>query len=225
MSEGDDQNDLRAERLSRLIHTGQRSVTHNPLYSQLVKALRFILPIVAIVIVVIVMAWPKMEQAIAPITPESVAQNQQPVTQNELINPRFEGADSGNNPYVIIADRAVQSTQNPDVLLLTKPHGDVTLENDGKLDITAHKGNYKQNSGILMLDGDVLVKHNSGYDMDTQRLMIDIKGRITRTDQPVRIVGPAGTLNATGMDTQSAGELIIFTGPAKLVLKDSIKGL
>lgn len=225
MKNSGDQKELRAERLSRLIRTEQDKVVHSRTYTRFVKAMRFALPVAALVIIVVVMAWPRMEQSITPITPENVAQNQQPVTQNELINPRFEGADSQNNPYVITAERAVQSTQNPDILLLDKPAGDIKMKSSEMLIITADKGNYRQNAGKLMLDGNVKLKHSNGYDMVTTRLMIDVKAQETRTDQDVRITGPAGTLEATGLDARNSDGLIIFTGPAKLVLKESLKGL
>ncbi len=217
--------ELRAERLSRLIRNEQSRVVHSKVYSRFVKTMRYALPVAALVIVAIVMAWPKMETAITPVTPESVAQNQQPATQNELVNPRFEGVDSQNNPYSLSATRAVQSTQNPDMLLLDAPVGDVSVSANEKLNITANKGHYRQNAGVLFLDGNVKVKHSSGYDMDTTRLTIDTKARETRTDQPVKIVGPAGTLDATGLDARNAEGMVIFTGPARMVLKESMKGL
>ncbi len=220
------QKELRAERLSRLMRaeTGI-SVVHSKAYTRFVKAMRWALPVVALGIVAIVMAWPKMEKAVTPVTPENVSQSQTPATQNELINPRFEGADSANNPYVLTASRAVQSAQNADILLLTNPDSDITLENQETINITAQKGNYRQEAGLLHLEGDVKVKHSSGYDLDTTRLMIDTKARETRTDQPVTIVGPAATLNASGMDGRNAEGILVFTGPAKLILKESLKGL
>lgn len=225
MTDESGQKQLRAERLSRLIRSEQERVVHSHTYTKFVKAMRWALPAIAVVIIAIVMAWPKMETAITPVTPQNVSQNQQAATQNELINPRFEGADSANNPYVLTATRAVQSQQNPDILLLDSPVGDINLANDEKINITALKGNYRQAAGILHLDGDVKVKHSSGYDLDTTRLMIDTKARETRTDQPVTIVGPAGTLNATGMDGRNTEGVLVFTGPAKLILKEKLKGL
>lgn len=218
-------NEQRAERLSRLMRGEGSTVVHNHAYTRFVKAMRWALPAAAVLIVVIVMAWPRMETAITPVTPENVSQTQAAPTQNELINPRFEGADSANNPYVLTATRAVQSTQNPDILLLTAPQGDITLENQEQVIITALKGNYRQEAGLLHLEGDVVATHNTGYELTTSRLMIDTRARETRTDQPVTITGPAGTLNATGMDGRNTEGVLVFTGPAKLILKESLKGL
>ncbi len=219
------QKELRAERLSRLIRAEQAASVHNQAYTRFVKAMRWTLPVLALGIVAIVMAWPKMETAVTPVTPGNVSQNQTAPAQNELINPRFEGADSASNPYVLTAARAVQSAQNPDILLLTAPVGDITLENRETVHIVAQKGHYRQAAGILHLEGDVKVKHSSGYDLDTTRLMIDTRTRETRTDRPVAIQGPAGTLDASGMDGRNAEGILVFTGPARLILKESLKGL
>ena len=212
-------------RLSNLTRSNQTRTRHSGAYTYFVKTMRLALPLAAIVIMAVVMAWPKMETAITPVTPTSVAKNQKTSTQNELINPRFEGVDSKNNPYALTATRAVQSAQNPDILLLDMPVGDVSLGNEEKLDVTANKANYRQKAGILYLDGNVKLKHSNGYNMDTTRLMIDTQTRMTRTDQPVKISGPAGTLDATGLDARNAEGLIIFTGPARLILKENLKGL
>lgn len=225
MSDESGQKQLRAERLSRLIRSDQQRVVHSHTYTKFVKAMRWALPALAVVIIAVVMAWPKMETAITPVTPQDVSSNQQPVSQNELINPRFEGADSANNPYVLTATRAVQSQNNPDILLLDAPIGDIDLANQDKIKITAIKGSYRQAAGVLFLEGDVKVKHSTGYDLDTTRLMIDTKARETRTDQPVTILGPAGTLNASGMDGRNADGILVFTGPATLILKEKLKGL
>ncbi|HEY0901950.1 MAG TPA: LPS export ABC transporter periplasmic protein LptC [Micavibrio sp.] len=225
MKEEGAQTQQRAERLSRLMRAEGSIITHSHAYTRFVKAMRWALPALAVLIVVIVMAWPKMETSITPVTPENVSETQAAPTQNELINPRFEGADSANNPYVLTATRAVQSTQNPDLLLLTAPQGDITLTNQEQINIKAQEGHYRQEAGLLHLQGDVIATHSNGYELTTTRLMIDTKARETRTDQAVTITGPAGTLNASGMDGRNAEGILVFTGPATLLLKQSLKGL
>lgn len=217
--------DQRAERLSRLMRAEIPSAIHNQTYTHFVKAMRWALPITALVIVAVVMAWPKMETTITPITPENVGSTPSPAAQNELINPRFEGVDSANNPYTLTASRAVQSAQNADLLLLTLPVGDIALDQKDTLHITARTGNYRQEAGLLHLEDDVKVSHSSGYNLTSARLLIDTKARETRTDQPVIVQGPAGTLTASGMDGRGASGILVFTGPAKLILKESLKGL
>ncbi|QQG36229.1 MAG: LPS export ABC transporter periplasmic protein LptC [Micavibrio aeruginosavorus] len=216
---------LRAQRLGRLMQQARQPVKAGRSYTRFVKTMRLILPMAALLVMAVVMAWPKMEQSITPLTPESVSQTPQTVTQNELINPRFEGADLQNNPYVLIAQRATQSAQNPDILLLESPSGDITLGAEEKLAITAQKGTYRQNASKLLLEGQVRLMHSNGYIMDTNRLSIDIKAQESRTDQPVTISGPAAALKATGMDARNSEGLIIFTGPATLILKERLEGL
>lgn len=213
------------ERLAKLMQAGRRAGVASRGYSRFVKAMRLVLPLIALALLTIVLAWPKMEKTITPLTMANLSETQQPSTKNELVNPRFEGMDSSQNPYALTAQRAVQSQQNPDILLLDKPTGTITLKEQETLDIQALKGTYRQNAGKLLLDGDVNLKHSNGYVMDTQRLAIDVKTQHSRTDQHVTINGPAATLKATGMDASSETGLVIFTGPATLVLKERLKGL
>lgn len=219
------QKSLRARRLGRLMQQARQPVKAGRSYTRFVKIMRLVLPLAALLVVGVVMAWPRMEQAITPLTPENISQTPQAITQNELISPRFEGADSRNNPYILIAQRATQSAQNPDIMLLEQPQGDIDLGDADKLLVTARKGTYRQNAGKLLLEGDVRLTHSNGYQMDTSRLSIDVKAQESRTDQPVTVTGPAAALQATGMEARNNDGLLIFTGPATLILKERLKGL
>ncbi|MFN3826515.1 MAG: LPS export ABC transporter periplasmic protein LptC [Micavibrio sp.] len=213
------------ERLAHLQRTRRISARLHQRYSRFVKIMRLVLPLIALALLTVVMAWPKMEKTITPMTIEDISPAEQAASRNELINPRFEGVDSGKNPYTLTATRAVQSQQNPDILLLDAPTGTIIMKKGEKLDIDARKGTYRQMAGNLLLDGAVNLKHSNGYVMDTEKLAIDIKTQQSRTDQPVTITGPAATLNATGMDANNETGLVVFTGPAKLILKERVKGL
>jgi lipopolysaccharide export system protein LptC len=198
-----------------------RVVTHG--YSKFVRLMRFILPLLAIGIIGLVMSWPKVEETMKTIPHEAgMPQN---VAKNELVEPRYEGADEKNQPFAVTAHRAMQSGQDPDVVLLELPQGESTL-NDGTLvKISADKGQYQQKAQKLLLEGNVTLGQSGEYEFRTEKLLLYLKYREAWSDAKVTGKGPAGTLEASGLHATGENNLLIFTGPVKLVLTGSVKGL
>src|SRR5690348_4194987 len=104
------------DNLTRLLNLGRRKrVRVDRRHSIVVRGLRFLLPLAALAIVAVVVAWPKMDDSIVPIPREDIIP--QKTGRNELINPRFESANSDMQPYVITAERAVQSMKDSQLVL------------------------------------------------------------------------------------------------------------
>lgn len=193
-------------------------------HSRIVRVLRLVLPLVAVGIVGLLVSWPRVEERmLAPA--DTAAPAPQAVARNELINPRFESEDSDAQPYVVTAARAVQSTANPDIVMLEKPVGDLQLEKGGKVGAVAESGAYNQQAQTLTLEGHVKLTHDDGYEMTTEKLRVDMGARTVWSDTKVTGHGPAGTLEATGVKAAMADGQVIFTGPARLVLREAMKGL
>ncbi len=213
--------DRPSERLTRLA-TARAPVAASHNYSKVVGILRLVLPLLALTIVVVVMAWPKMDRI-----PERMAEDNasRKAGGNELVNPRFESQDKEGQPYVVTAARAEQSNADKDVVLLDKPHGHAILKNADVIDLTSDEGAYRQKAQRLMLKGTVTLNHVDGYVVYTDRLMVDMAAEKAWTDTDVRGSGPAGTLQAKGMQADIASGVLIFTGPATLIINRSVKGL
>lgn len=209
----------------RLHHLGEERA-QTPIskrYSVVVRMLRLMLPLIAVGIIGLVMAWPQVEEAVVPI--EEQASIPQSVGKNELVNPRFESRDEKDQPYTITAERAIQSARDPSVILLEKPMADITMNDGTWMAGEAEQGAYRQDTEKLLLKGKVKLFHDNGYELKTEKLQVDMQARTAWSDQPVHAQGPAGTLDATGMQADSANNRLIFTGPLKLVLNRSVEGI
>ncbi|HEY8190338.1 MAG TPA: LPS export ABC transporter periplasmic protein LptC, partial [Micavibrio sp.] len=126
------------DNLTRLLNLGRRKrMRVNRRYSIVVRGLRLLLPLAALAIVVVVAAWPKMDDPIGAVPREDVIP--QKAGRNELINPRFESANANHQPYVITASRAVQSMKDAELVLLEKPVADISLKIDEKLSAQADR--------------------------------------------------------------------------------------
>ncbi len=215
------QDDNRRDRLN-VLTSARTPPPSNPHYSRIVAILRLALPLLAIAIIAVVLAWPRMDRL-----PEMVAENKknpgQPIA-NELVNPRFESEDKEGQPYVITAQRAQQSSKDKDVVILDNPNGQAVLKDGDIIGMKSLRGAYRQKAQRLLLDRAVTLEHNKGYHAETERLMIDMAQRTAWTDMPVRGEGPAGKLKAMGLKASADAGSLIFTGPATLILYQSSKG-
>lgn len=194
-------------------------------YSRFVRGARVALPLIAAGVVGLLFAWPRLQPVVEAIPREAALPQEQQVGRNELLNPRFESRDDKDQPFTITASRAIQSANDPQLVLLDKPMADIALQDGAWLAVQAEKGSYRQEEEKLLLEGAVKLFHNDGYEMKTEKMLVHIKTREAWSDQPVHAQGPAGTLDATGLTANGGTGKLIFTGPAKLVLNRAVKGL
>lgn len=183
----------------------------------IVRALRYILPIIALVMVVIIATWDDAGRSSKPIEKADILPQSENI-QNELLAPVFNSVDDKNQPYTVTALRAVQSKSNPDVMELEKPVATLTQSDTTKLEGQANIGLYEQKSQKLNLKGDVVLTHSDGYKLTTPELRIDIVAQKAYSGQDVFLSGAAGSLKSKGLVGDMNTGIITFTGPARVVL-------
>lgn len=199
---------------------------YNPKYSNLIRRLRMILPLVALSIAAAVFAWSYTEN-LKIITREEIAPAARTIGKNELLNPRFESRDKKDQPFTITAKRALQGESNDDLVILESPVADMMLTSGNWIAIEALQGAYRQDNQRLLLSGAVKLFHDKGYYMNMEKLHVDIKKQTAWSDVDVYGQGPEGTLEAKGMNGDAESDILVFKGPARLVLnmKGETQGL
>ena len=207
------------KRLSGVAFQRDNTSHNHEKYSRVIKRIQFILPLIALVLVLTIMNWNRFKsEAITPIqerAKEIVAAN---IGKNELINPEFKSIDDKNQPFTLTADRAIQNDDDQDLILLEQPNGELKMNSSEIVSIHSKQGTYAQNTQNLFLSDTVELYYDQAYEMNTEQLFIDMKERKAWTDVDVNGQGPKGTIEAKGMKAQSIDDSIIFTGPAKLIL-------
>ncbi len=180
--------------------------------------MRIVLPVIAVGIIALVFSWNSFQNPnIEPVSADEGTESQS-IGKNELLNPRFESMDQKNQPYMITAERALQGGSEEDLILLDKPLADIALENGRWLAAQSTQAAFRQDSQRLLMKGDVQLFHDDGYTLRTEELDVAVQNSLARTDAAVQISGPAGTIDALGMEFNSAQDHLTFKGPAKLVL-------
>ncbi len=185
--------------------------------SRIVRGLRLLLPLLALILVGLVVAWPEMDRTIEPLQKE-VAQSLPPSGSNELINPRFESRDKEGRPFTVTAASAFQGGQEKDRIFLEAPLADMTLDNGAWIAVEADTGNYYQNEKRIELEKNIRLYHDAGYEMRMEALDVDLENRTAVSETNIKGRGPAGTLEAAGMVLKGQTHHLLFKGPAKLVL-------
>lgn len=214
----------RAERLTRRNRDG--TVNHD--YTRFVRIMRLALPVAAaVVILVVFLRMGGTDDTIAPIeqtaqTPEIAKED---VARNELVNPKFVSVDNKNQPFEIVAERALQGETNKDLIMLERPVGTMALESGGEIKMSSASGAYRQDTERFFLEGNVVLEHTDGYKLSSSEAHIDMDQNNAWSEKDVVAVGPEMNIDAKGLRVNGKTGEIIFTGPAKLVFEGGFKGL
>lgn len=189
-------------------------------YSKFIRLMKYALPLIAVILMVIVITWPEMDDKIA-IIPKSdlILSKPEDIGSNELLNPHFETTDAQQNPMSVTATRALQNQQNPNLVRLEKPNADLKTKDGSDVNINALNGTYEQETEKLFLQNDVKIRHESGYELQAEELRIDMKTREAFSDKDVRVDGPDATVKAKGLEGNVENGILIFKGPATLTLR------
>ena len=134
------------------LHVGQRQTSLGRGYTRFVKSMRYVLPIIAVILMVIVITWPDMDNKIIIVEKSQlIPTSESEIGENELLNPNFETTDAQNNPVRVTADRALQNQENPNLIRLENPNADLQMKDGSPIHIEAKQGTYEQESEKLFL--------------------------------------------------------------------------
>lgn len=189
-------------------------------YSRFVRVMRFVLPLMAVVLTAVIILWDEMGVHVKQAEQEKFIPEAEQA-RGELLNPRFDSVDTEGRPFTVTAARAVQDGNNPKIVNLEDPHAEIKIAADELIQGQARQGAYEQEAGRLFLSHAVSLHHNAGYKLESEELRVDLKTGAAFSDLPVHVTGPAGTIEALGLEAYNDRGVLIFQGPARLVLHDA----
>jgi len=196
------------------------AVSVNRSYTRFIKAMRYVLPLIAVALLVVVITWSEIDNKIVAVPKEDLIPTSEAIIgQTELTNPRFESVDEFNQPILIVAEKALQNQSNHDVINLTKPIADFKTEKGNAMHIEANEGTLEQEEEKLFLQSNVKIKHDDGYTLEGEELRVNMKTKQAFSDKNVRITSEKGVITAEGLDGNMETGILIFKGPAKITLK------
>jgi len=214
----DDPPAQRAPRVARKLGRG---------YSRFVGAMKVLLPVGALAVIGLVVAWPYLDASDDGFRLgfSSLVLNE--AENPNIVNPRLVGTDSNGNPFTLTADMAKNFRlkkddedfwQSDSPVELEMPKADLTLEDGSWLVLTADSGLLTPSDKSLDLFGNVTLFHDLGYELRTEKATIDLEAGAALSDTPVDGQGPFGTLRGEGMQLTDKGRNILFTGKARVLI-------
>jgi lipopolysaccharide export system protein LptC len=203
------------------VRMGQR---RNKSYTKYVRWMRVVLPLLAmgVVVILVVLSGDNDSLIKTPPNKEDVIK-QSSIGRNELLAPRFDTYDKDGRPYAITAERAYQTMDSTDIIYLEKPVADSTMSDGSWVALESVAGTYNQVKQTLFLEGNVKLFHDAGYSLLTEKLDIDLDNNKAVSDVAITGQGPIGQLEASGMVADGLSNVLIFTGPAKITIYDTVK--
>ena len=213
-------NMARMERLSRRDQDARPSAGS----SWFVRVMRLLLPLAAVGVIAALFVVNDMDDDIIVPTVEKGHALPKEIVQNELLNPKFESRDKKNRPYEIVAARAVQGKTNKDLIMLDKPVGTMTMDDSVQIKMTSRSGAYRQDTERFYLDGGVHIEHGEGYSLDCEEAHMDLRQSLAWSEKVVVGKGPDIEIEAKGLKANAKTGEVLFTGPAKLILKNGFEG-
>lgn len=187
-------------------------------HTRMVNLAKVALPALAAAVLALIAAWPLFSG-------RQDSQRAGPDTgQLEMVDARYLGTDKGARPFEVRAEKAVQVGGGSGRVDLVNPQAEITLKGGDWITMSARRGNYDQTSGQLVLEGDVTLFQDGGYEFTTEMAQVDTQKGIAWGNAPVRGQGPVGDIQAGGFRILDDGNTIVFTGRARLLLADGMGG-
>jgi lipopolysaccharide export system protein LptC len=214
------------EAASRLPTALQPPVARRP-RRRFVGLMRLVLPGVAIGLVVLVVAWPKIFGDVAGmIAPSGLLGGFSVTEPMRMRHPRYVGTDSeGGRPYEVIAEEAQVDPQAPDRITLVEMRAKMAGADGGVTRLEAQEGLYQRNIGRLDLAHAVKLFTPDGTAFTTEQATILMNEQRASGQEHVQGVGPRGTIDADAFTIEQGGDVIRFRGNVRVELvQDRPKG-
>jgi len=183
--------------------------------SRIVWAAKITLGIFALALLLMLILWPlehsldqKLKMTFRNI-PSGAAKTP------TMVSPQFHGIDRNGRPYTVIADTAVQDDQN--IMHLVNINGEMSL-NEGWMSLLSERGELNMEKKTAELYDSVDLFSNSGYEFTTSKAHVDMGKSKANGNDPVKVQGPLGTLNAKGFSSDGKTNVIHFTGPVEAIV-------
>lgn len=190
--------------------------------SRLIGVLRVLLPLLALVLVGLVLAWPHIVPGPGGITvPTFVPGDADQPDMLRMDSPRYVGQTRSERPYEVVAHAASLDPLQANIVHLDRPAADLALADDGVVHLTAASGTYDRDTERLLLDGGIEVVTSSGYRFVTPSAHVDLAQGRVRGWQQIEGAGPGGTLSANRFEIQDAGDVLRFDGRVRVTIPPS----
>ena len=186
-------------------------------YSVFIKSLKYIFLFFSIMILILVVYNNNPVKKETVYNGFSYDENDFQSFKQVLHKPTFMGIDNKNQPFKVMAIKAIRLKQEPNIFNLEKPTGEINSGKE-KFFLSGDKGIFNKNVDQLKVKGNV--KFNDGENMTftTSEMYFDFKKEVLSGDKRVNGKKNNSVIISEGFKIFNNGEKIFFTGKTKLKL-------
>jgi len=188
-------------------------------HTRVVAWLKWLLPMIAATLVLLVGAWPQIQAGILRLTTVLPRIDLRAARDLSMVNARYSGLDRNNRPFSISADVARQATTKDELVSLEAPKADIALESGAWVAVTALSGIYHTQPQRVDLFGDVNLFHDKGMTFRTESAVVDLAAGTAEGNEHVEGHGPTGEVESEGFRILDKGAVVVFTGQARMLLR------
>jgi lipopolysaccharide export system protein LptC len=194
-----------------------REVDH--LFSRLGRYTRFVffskwfLALFAVALLAALIAWPyfsRQDQGMRISFVSATGRLHGPATEPRMEKPVYEGFNDDHEPFKVTGNTAIQ--KSADIVVIEQVSAQLVKKSGGWLSLTSDRAVFYKAKNRLDLAGQVNVMNDQGYNFLTSSAQVDTKTMHVIGHEPVRGVGPAGKLLASGFEITDNGAQVHFLG-------------
>jgi lipopolysaccharide export system protein LptC len=185
-----------------------------------VGVLRLALPIGALLLVALVMAWPQITgRGAGLIVPMFAPGEIDGADAMRMHRPRYVGQTKHDEPFELTAASAALDPLSPSRVHLDQLAAEIDARGERDFRLQAVSGIYDRDRDRLDLSDGIEVTTSDGYRFETPTASVNLeRGRVVG-DQPIAGAGPSGTLAADRFEFEDGGQILRFKGRVKVVLQ------
>ena len=186
-------------------------------YSVFIKSLKFILLFFSVSILILVIFNNNSAKKENIFTDFSYDESDFQSVKQVLHKPTFIGIDKKNQPFKVMADKAIRLKQQPNIFKLEEPTGEIN-SGEEKFFLSGDKGIFNKNVDQLQIKGNVKFNDENNMIFKTSEMYFDFKKEVLSGNKKVNGKKNNSVIVSEGFKILNDGEQIFFTGKTKLRL-------
>lgn len=194
-------------------------------HSRFVQRSKWVLPTLAVALLVLVAVWPQLEGMIEHVRFGLPRIDMSEARKLRMVHPRYTGIDREKRPFVLTADAAMQTPRSDDLVTLDGPKADLTTNSGNWIELSGDAGTYQTQPQLLDLYGNVVLYQDRGNEFHTDSARIDILNGTAEGQEAIEGNGPFGHVTAEGFTMYNRGDVVIFRGKTYVTLLPRAKEL
>lgn len=185
-------------------------------HSRVVKALKLVLPLLALGFVALFAFFVYRASASAPLIETDSAA----VAAGQLImdDPRLKGFTREGRPYSVIAERASQELSDESTVQLSALKAQLPVNEKGWLMVQSPVGIYDRDANTLRLDGDITVTSSDKTTITMRSALVDLDAGTVKATDSVDVTRREGAITAENAEYSRDGKVLTFKDKVRMTL-------